>query len=81
MNIDTVMAIQIIFWGVVLAYGAATVWSVVAFFSDLSSAKKEGRKVKTGIQAFFVTMMTLTAIVVGFSILIFMIAITGMSGM
>lgn len=81
MNIDTVMAIQIVFWGIVLAYGAATVWSVVAFLSDLSSAKKEGRKVKTGLKAFFITMMTLNAIVVAIFALIFVIAITGMSGM
>ena len=81
MNLDTAIIIEIVFWGIVLAYGAATVWAVVSFISDCSSAKKEGRKVKTGLKAFFITMMTLNAIVVAIIALIFVIAITGMAGM
>jgi len=81
MNLEPAMVAEIIFWLIVLAFGAATVWAVVGFISDCSSAKKEGRKVKTGLKAFFITMMTLNAIVVAFFALIFVIAITGMSGM
>ena len=66
---------------ILLAFGAATIWSIIAFIQEVSKAKADGRKVKTGVKAFFITMMVLNALIVGFFIVIFVLAMVGLAGM
>lgn len=65
-----------------LGFEAATIWSIVLFIQDVLKAKADGRKVSTGVKAFFFTMIALNVLVVGIVVLIIVLSfMTGTAGM
>lgn len=78
---DIYNVLEILTFNILLVFGAATIWSIIVFVQEVSKAKADGRKVKTGVKAFFITMMVLNALIVGLFIVIFILAITGLAGM
>ena len=67
---------------ILLGFVAATIWSMVLFIQDSMKAKADGRKVSTGVKAFFITMIVFNVLAVGFVFMIMVLSFaTGTAGM